>query len=266
MFTKLAPTCRQTRFSTHRVFPMSNAWVCPPLISRYFTGDGVPLVGGLLYSYQAGTDTPFATFTDSTEETPNPNPVVLDGNGAAEIWIGTGSYKFVLTDSSGNPQWTIDNVTQPGTGPAGQSFFTGAGAPSNTLGQSGDSYLDINTGDIWLNTAGTWAQTLIIWTKYNVTDGQSAANLAGQTVDGTIYTSAKYDYEIIRGTTVIDNGIFYLQYANDTWRVSNGGDFGDLSGVTFSVTQTTTVGQLQAALNSGAGNGTIKVSRVLVPV
>ncbi len=104
------------------------------------------------------------------------------------------------------------------------------------------------------------------WNEHTVLEGQAATDLAAETIDAALYTSAFYSYEIIRGTTVFSNGWFALQYINSVWRISNGADMGDLSGVTFSVSQVSTTVQLKAALDAGAGNGTIKVSRNLVPV
>lgn len=68
-----------------------------------------PLAGGLLYSYIAGTTTPLSTYTDASGAVANTNPVVLDANGYANIWLGTGTYKFILTDSLGVQQWSQDN-------------------------------------------------------------------------------------------------------------------------------------------------------------
>lgn len=61
-------------------------------------GNGNPLSGGKLYTYEAGTTTPKATYTDASGDTANTNPVILDSNGSADVWLGTGSYKFDLTD------------------------------------------------------------------------------------------------------------------------------------------------------------------------
>ena len=114
--------------------------------------------------------------------------------------------------------------------------------------------------------AAAIAELIERWSEFSIIDGQSASDLNDQTVDGTIYTSAVYTYEILRGTTVLTNGWFALQYLNGTWVLSNGPDMGSLHGVTFSVSQVGTVGQLKAALDVGAGNGTVKVSRKLVPI
>lgn len=72
---------------------------------------GAAVSGGSLYSYQAGTTTPQATYTDATLDTANTNPVVLDSNGGANVWFPvTTGYKFVLEDSNGNVLWTRDQV------------------------------------------------------------------------------------------------------------------------------------------------------------
>jgi hypothetical protein len=84
----------------------------PPVIKqRYFDSNGNPLAGGKLYTYQAGTTTPQATYTDQGEGTPNANPIILDASGECSMWLDPDlSYKFVLKDSNDNTQWTVDNV------------------------------------------------------------------------------------------------------------------------------------------------------------
>jgi hypothetical protein len=72
--------------------------------AQFFTNDGVPLTGGLLYTYQAGTTTPATTYTSSNGLTALANPIILDAAGrvpTGEIWLTDGiSYKFVLKDST----------------------------------------------------------------------------------------------------------------------------------------------------------------------
>lgn len=80
-----------------------------------FDAVGVPLIGGLLYSYAAGTSTPLATYTDYTGNTANANPVVLDARGEANVWLSDDLYKLVLKDSLGNTIWTVDHVSANGT-------------------------------------------------------------------------------------------------------------------------------------------------------
>lgn len=87
------------------------------LKTRYFDANGVPLSGGKLFAFQAGTSTPQDTFTDQSGGTPNLNPVILDANGQADVWVSGLGYKFILQDSNGVVQWTEDNVyeIEPGS-------------------------------------------------------------------------------------------------------------------------------------------------------
>jgi len=75
---------------------------------RAFDANGAPLAAGTLTTYAPGTSTPKATYTDSSGLTPNANPVVLDANGEADIWL-SGNYKLVLKNGDGATQWTVDN-------------------------------------------------------------------------------------------------------------------------------------------------------------
>lgn len=80
---------------------------------QFFDNNGVPLSGGKLYVYQAGTTTPVVTFTSAAGNIQNSNPVVLNSSGRTpqQIWLTEGAlYKFVLEDSNNVPIWTNDNI------------------------------------------------------------------------------------------------------------------------------------------------------------
>lgn len=90
--------------------------LAPVLKQKFFDGNGNPLVGGKLYSYEAGTDTPLATYADANGDAENENPVELDANGEASIWMSVDTaYKFTLTDADDVPMWTTDVVTTAGS-------------------------------------------------------------------------------------------------------------------------------------------------------
>lgn len=95
---------------------MSNVYALTPWITQqFFDTNGEPLAGGMIYSYEAGTTTPQATYTDATGDTPNTNPVILDSTGSAQIWMAPSSYKFVIADANNNVIRTVDDVVQPGS-------------------------------------------------------------------------------------------------------------------------------------------------------
>lgn len=81
---------------------------------QFFGTDGLPLVGGKLYTYAAGTTTPIATYTDNTESSQNTNPVILDSSGQASVWlVDTTTYKYVLKTSEDVTLFTVDYVSVP---------------------------------------------------------------------------------------------------------------------------------------------------------
>lgn len=80
---------------------------------QFFDNNGVPLSGGLIYTYQAGSSTPLTTYTTNNGTVPNTNPIILDAAGRTpnEVWLQTGySYKFVLQTSTGTTLQTLDNL------------------------------------------------------------------------------------------------------------------------------------------------------------
>ena len=109
--------------------------------AQFFNNDGVPLAGGLIYTYAAGTNTPSATYTTGAGTVAHSNPIVLDSAGripTGEIWLTDGvAYKFVIKDASMTLIGTYDNIVginsnfvnytssqEIQTATAGQTLFT----------------------------------------------------------------------------------------------------------------------------------------------
>jgi hypothetical protein len=83
---------------------------------QFFDNNGVPLAGGKLYTYAAGTTTPQTTYSSISGSTPNANPIVLDSagriSGSSEVWLTNGvAYKFVLKTNADVQIWSADNVS-----------------------------------------------------------------------------------------------------------------------------------------------------------
>jgi len=89
---------------------MTTKYLSPNPKFQAFDSDGNPLVGGKLYTYGAGGSTPLATYTDSTGASANSNPIILDANGEANVWLSNAAYKFTLKDANDVLQWTVDNI------------------------------------------------------------------------------------------------------------------------------------------------------------
>jgi hypothetical protein len=79
-----------------------------------FDSLGNILAGGQLFTYQAGSSTPLATYTTVNGTIANANPIVLgsDGKLPNELWLQYGySYKFVLQTASSVSVATYDNIS-----------------------------------------------------------------------------------------------------------------------------------------------------------
>lgn len=76
----------------------------PFLFSQFFSNEGLPLNGGYIQFYEAGTTTPKPVYQTSTGNIFHTNPVKLLSSGRPEgsgnIWLGEGAYKAVLFDSN----------------------------------------------------------------------------------------------------------------------------------------------------------------------
>ena len=82
--------------------------------AQFFDNNGVPLAGGLIYTYTAGTTTPATTYTSNAGLTFHTNPIVLDAAGripTGEVWLTSGvDYKFIVKTSAGVQLGSYDNI------------------------------------------------------------------------------------------------------------------------------------------------------------
>lgn len=92
--------------------PIGNGW-------QFFGGNtgasspNIPLAGGQLQTYAAGTNTPTVTYSNNLGSISNPTTIILDSTGRTpnEIWFPNGqAYKFILADSVGATIATYDNL------------------------------------------------------------------------------------------------------------------------------------------------------------
>lgn len=78
---------------------------------QFFDNNGNLLAGGKLYTYETGTTTPLATYTNTALSVANANPIILDARGEATIYLQDAAYRFLLTDSVDATIWTRDGVS-----------------------------------------------------------------------------------------------------------------------------------------------------------
>jgi hypothetical protein len=141
---------------------------------QFFDNNGAPLTAGVLYSFQAGTSTQQATYTDSTGTVLNPNPIPFGSGARVSIWLSTGAfYKFVLclqndgaVCAPADVLFSVDQVpggATGGVGGGGGSPFTGIFI-SSSANQATSGILRLASGDTlcYRNVAGS---ANLCWSK-----------------------------------------------------------------------------------------------------
>ncbi len=82
---------------------MSIATVMPYVFPQFLDDDGIPVSGGKLYTYIAGTSTPQSLYTDSALLIPYSNPLILDISGRPPgpvFCLVSPAYKYLVTDAN----------------------------------------------------------------------------------------------------------------------------------------------------------------------
>lgn len=147
---------------------------------QFFSTAGVPLSGGKLYSYEAGTTTPLATYTTEAGNVAHTNPVILDSRGEASVWLGSGGpYKLILKDSNDVEIWTVDNIhnlTADLASSSGSSLigFIQAGTGAVVRTAQAKMRERVSVTDFGASTAASAAT--------NTTAFQNALNLGGEII------------------------------------------------------------------------------------
>ena len=229
---------------------------------QYFDNNGVPLAGGLIYTYQAGTSTPLATYTDNGGTVANANPIVLDSAGRVpyEIWMFTGySYKFVIQSATATSIQTLDNLY-----PILQNAPTSAPAiPSGGIILWSGSTGSVPSG--WYLCDGTNG-TPDLRNSFIVGAGNTyAVGATGGTADAIVVS---HTHTATSTSTVTDTGHSHTpsngaQFA--TYSGSGSSGFTGSGGQFVSNTNTQTTGITVATATTNASAGTSGTNQNLPP-
>jgi hypothetical protein len=127
---------------------------------------GSPCVGCKLYSFLAGTSTQTPTYTDYLEVSQNPNPIILNAAGEAQIWVGTPTIKLVLKHPDGSLIWTVDHIPtwDSGGGGAGCTAIGASGVIQGSNGTGGCAavHVQVNGSNLATDTTPNFVDTAAI--------------------------------------------------------------------------------------------------------
>jgi len=224
---------------------------------QFFDNNGVPLSGGLLYTYQAGSSTPLATYTDINGTIANPNPIVLNSSGRLndEVWLTYGyNYKFVLQTSAAVTLGTYDNLY----GIIGVTVTsTGTTIPTGVISLWYGSIGSVPTG--WYLCDGANG-TPDLRDRFVIGAGSTYAVAAtGGATTATLVTNNLPAHTHTATSTVTDPGHLHLSNAMGLVNTNinftgTGGSF--YNNVNNTNTATATTGITVATTNASTGSGT----------
>ena len=216
--------------------------------SQFFDNSGVPLAGGLIYSYLAGTTTPLVSYTSSTGLTAHPNPIVLDSAGRInEVWVAEGTNcKFVLKTSTNVLIGTYDSLFPIASLPV--SIYNGGTGATTAEG----ARINLGLGTFLVPTG-----SLIMWpssvipTDWKLCNGDAIS----RTTFATLYSLIGTTFGVGDGTTTFNlpNYKNRMPYGADT--VAIGATGGSANAIVVSHNHGGVTGGQSVSHNHGV-NGT----------
>jgi hypothetical protein len=150
--------------------------------------EGRTVPGAWLYSYDAGTNTPKALYSNQGLTIEHANPLEADGAGWFEdIYLGAGGYKLVLRDASDTVIKTQDNYYQALDSSDLTNINTDIAEVSQQVSQTGGVYTDSGAADAYVLTISSnqTAPTayhegmIITFLPDNANTGASTVNVSG---------------------------------------------------------------------------------------
>ena len=158
---------------------------------------------GLLYFFDSGTNDDKTTFADVNEQFPNPQPLILNGDGSVPNCFYSGSAKVILVTNVGTPttpidgtqQWERDPVTSAAIGAIGREWDAISIYDKDSVVILDDifyvSIINANQNNNPSSTPTAWSQWDLL-VRFNIFETYQLADPVIAS-DGFLYTSSIAD-------------------------------------------------------------------------
>ena len=176
-----------------------------PIINNQIESDsGAPLSGGTIETYLAGTSTPATTWTSNTGLTAHANPIVLNTLGlpntaGSAVWLTSGiAYKFIIKDSLGVLQRTIDNITGIGDVSTSSDLWVVYSAPAVFINATSFSVVGDQRGTFPINI--------------RVRTVNSGGTIYSR-VTNSVFAAGITTVTVVNSSGVLDSGLSQVSYS-----------------------------------------------------
>lgn len=185
------------------------AYLCPVFQEPQLSDNDEFLAGGLLWFYEAGTNTPTMPYTTPAGDVPYSNPIVLDSRGAPgiTIWLTGGqSYRIVLEDKPyyGQAHGTVitehDNITgvnDPSVNTVDSNWILFDGNPTYVSGTS-------------FSVAGDQRS---IFTQFRRLYTNNSGGVVYSSISSASYAAGVTTVVVVNDSGNLDSGISSVHYA-----------------------------------------------------
>lgn len=181
-------------------------YLSPVFQENQFTDNVEFLVGGLLWTYKAGTSEFALTYQDQAGTTPWPNPIILNSRGetGGELWLSSDNeYRLVVETAPEYGQTHGVVITE-------FDNVSGVNAPAT---ESADNWVLFPESPNYISTssftvAGDYRSIFVVNRKLQITDS------GGVSVHSVTSSSFATGFTTVNITGLTDSGISIVEYSN----------------------------------------------------
>jgi len=183
-------------------------YLSPVFQENQFTDNVEFLVGGLLWTYKAGTSEFALTYQDQSGTTPWPNPIILNSRGeiGGELWLSSEYLNGYRFDLESKPAYGQDH----GVLISQFDYVTGVNAPAT---EAADNWVQLDKSPNYIDSnefsvEGDYRGIFVTNRKIQIVDSTATS------VQSVISSSLIAGFTRVEVSATIDAGISSVKYSN----------------------------------------------------